>query len=214
MISYLRYEIENEPLTENDDVKRDVLDHPNFIPKFPKENQEKLEEVMKAGQSSEKVPKQLQIGHIHLNNDCCAIPVSSADEIDGTTIPQVHNHGCIRPIHLNTLEDPDLSLGPRTPNLVVSNGPWKTDIPPTPDGFPPSAGSALHCFPESRRRQHESKPFQMDAGGFHDCRSNVTSDLITCLLPGGRAAEDEAENDIVVTPVIKRGPVTRVVTSQ
>ena len=212
MISYLRYEI--EPLTENNDVGRDVLDHPNFIPKFPKENREKVEDVMKVGESSEVVPKQLQIGHIDLNNDCCAIPVSSADEIDGTTIPQVNNLRCVRPIHLHSLEDPYLSLGPRTPNLVVSNGPWKTDIPPTPEGFKPSDSSASHGFPESTRRQHESKPFQVDAGGFRDCRCNVTSDLITCLSPGGRAAEEEAGNDIVVTPVIKRGPVTRVVIGQ
>ena len=213
MISYLRYEIENEPLTENDDVDRDVLDHPNFIPKFPKESQEKVEDVTKADESGEEVPKQLQIGHIDSSNDCCAIPVALRDEIDGTTIPLANNHR-VRPIHLHSLEDPDLSLGPRTPNLVVSNGPWKTDIPPTPDGYPPSANSASHGFPESTRRQHESKPFQVDAGGFHDCRSNVTSDLITCLSPGGRAVEEEAGNDIVVTPVIKRGPVTRVVISQ
>ena len=213
MISYLRYEIENEPLTENDDVERGVLDHPNFNPRLPKENQEnqeKVEDFAKTDESGE-VPKQL---HIDLNNDCHVIPVCSAGEIYGTTIHQANNRGRIRPIHLHSLKDPDLSLGPRTPNLVVSNGPWKTDIPPTPDGFPTTDSSASHDFSESTRRQYDLKPFQMDAGGFHDCRSNVTSDLITCLSPGGRAAEEEAGNDDVITSVIKRGTVTRVVIGQ
>ena len=205
-ISYSRksHKIENEPLTENDDFEQSVVDHSNFILKSPRVNQEK------AGESDEETPNQLQIGHNDLSNYCHVVPVSSADEINGTTNPQINNRGHTRrPIQFHSLENPDLSLGPRTPNLMVSNGPWKTDIPPTPNGFPPIPDG----FPpsaSSTQRQHESKRFQVDAGGFHDCRSDVTRDLITCLSPEDRVAG----NDIVVTPVVERGPLTKVIIRQ
>ena len=92
---------------------------------------------------------------------------------------------------------------PKTPNLMYGgNGPWKTDIPPTPDGLPlpircktPTTSLQSKCFDEMGP----------------SCSSAITRDLIL-VSPERRVvdAQDQEERPIVVTPIVEKGPVTSI----
>ena len=181
-----------------------VPGHPNFILKSPYGMQ-----VQKLGEAANMKIVEVNgaIGDMDVETgDKCSDKNAKKDNVFTQTDVKDDNDNACEDTNAETKKTPERlngSVSPKTPNLVYGNDPWKTDIPPTPDGLP--LANRYKSPPSSKSHYlQEVVP---------TCASNITQDLILVSPERGMLdTPDRSQTDrpIVVTPIVETGPVTSI----
>lgn len=191
-------------------MKEDEIDvhtvpgHPNFILKSPCR-----EQVQRLGEAANMkiVEVNDEIGNMDVETgDKCSDKNEKKNNVFTPTDVKDDNDNACEDMNAEIKRTPERlngSTSPKTPNLIYGNGPWKTDIPPTPDGLP---------LPNRYKSPPSSKSHYLQEVE-PTCASNITQDLI--LVSPERGMVDTPDRSptnrpIVVTAIVETGPVTSI----